>query len=809
MVDISRADREYIIADLRARGFTNPDEGMIAEQAAIRGIVPPTPEPEGYEPPGAPMANREELMAEAIRRGLIPAAEAGNTPPAVGFSREEIKAELRRRGLPSPAPAAEDTRAQIYQSMAQEVGPMQAFLIGAGEGFYNIARGIGLADKATEDERAAMRALSQERPISTTAGRILGETAPFIPLGGVAATGLRTSAVGRTLIPAATRTAARLGVAGVTGAGEGAIVARGRGEDPFSGAGIGAGVSVGAELLFPIIGRAGRKIYQRAFGREPAGAMLDSMGRPTDELQQALDASGLTFEDLTSDARQAVAEMAPGTVPEQAVRTARFETEGIPATRGEITAGQQALTTEQRLLGSTTDPAAEPFRQFKLQQSEAIRENLEQAMGEEFTREEAGQLMQAALEGRQNLLRTQKNELYRLARSKADDLGGMPMFTSGMRDAVPDADEMADLAITSPQAMESLQTILAKYGIMDPPESASVTVTPLTLNNVERFRKTLNRIGRGDTTGAVNVAVGPIRDALDRELVEMAESTGEVAKRVSRKSGIIEFGAPKGSAEVEQIRGLTDTLREARSTVKQMKTEFDPASLVGQLTRPRKRGSQVPLVEASKVYDKITGKAAPVEQVRKVVQSLTDAGEAGEQGLQALQATTMMDLIESGFSTPSRKIDGVPMFNPVAFKRRLKNVGMDKVEAVFKNRPDLVKKIKNIDMIAADLIPPDRAVPKGTSDNLLDVLGALGVTTIVGRVPVVGGAVRAAGGIAGEAAERVGTRRSVREALDATPEVQELIDQSFPAISGVLRGAPTATAPTATLEYMREEGARR
>lgn len=728
-------------------------------------------------------------MAENLPPGftLDPQPEPSANQLPEGFTVDEVKAEINRRGLQAPEPTP-------YQQMAADVGPLQAFLIGAGRGFYDVGRGLGILEPAGESEKAGMQALREQRPYTTGAGEIAGQTAPFLPLGaGMAA--------GATRLPVAGRIAA----AGAMGAKEADVIATGRQEsDTLAEAGLGGAAAMGAEIMFPLIGRAGRRLYQNAFGKAPTGAMLDSVGRPTPEFQQALDASGMTFDEMSEQAIQAVQQMAPGTVPEQAVRAARFQTEGIPASLGDITRESAQQTTEQRLMGSTLDPAAEPFRQFRLQQSEAIKDNLRQAVGEDFTKEEAGQMMQAALEGRQSTLRSQKNELYKLAQSKAEDLGGLPLFTDGIRDAVPPPVDFEDLAITAPQAVESAQTILAKYGVMDPPAGMErkINVTPLTLENVERFRKTLNRIERGDTTGAVGVITGPVRNALDAELVEMAESSGAVVSRLGDGPKKVTDLNGNGITRLDDVRGLTDTLKSARATVAQMKQEFSPTELVGKLTRPRKRGEPTPMIEASKVYDAMMGKAQPVEQVRKVVKSLGDAGEAGQRGLGALQTTTMLDLIESGFSTPSRTVDGVPIFNPVAFKRRLNNVGMDKVEAVFKDSPGVIRKIKNIDEIATDLIPTDRATPKGSADTILDALNAFGLLSIMSaKVPGVSAIVTPVTQAASEAAGRVKTGRVVREAIDGTPEVRKAIDAFFPAIKGMLQTA----APPVAMETQRQQ----
>ena len=73
---------------------------------------------------------------------------------------------------------------------------------------------------------------------------------------------------------------------------------------------------------------------------------------------------------------------------------------------------------------------AEPFRQYKLKQSDAIRESLTRSIDETKIPEETGIAIKDALAGRKKLLRTQKNELYSQAAENAKDAGGIPKGTA-------------------------------------------------------------------------------------------------------------------------------------------------------------------------------------------------------------------------------------------------------------------------------------------------------------------------------------------------------------------------------------------
>jgi hypothetical protein len=694
--------------------------------------------------------SQNEALAEAYRRDLLKPEQ-----------RAAVE-ELGRRGVLNLGPATTprtdgDLRSQLMQEMAEEVGPLEAFTIGAGKGAMNLVRGIvpdmlqpafGVPEEQPEDI-AGYEALTEARPYTTGAGEIVGETAPFMVPG---------AQIGKI----ASRTGRVLG-SGALGATEGAIVAEGRGGDALVGAGVGGTVGVGAELLFPVVGRMGRKIYQKTMGRAPRGAMLDAAGKPTPELSEALQKAGISFEDLTQDATEVISGAKPGTKPEQLARKALFAEEGIPATTGEIAGDTLSRAKEQELIQTMT-PATEEIRKFKLDQSDKIKESLEGVFGGDISKEETGGLIQDALTGKKKLLRARKNELYGQAAEASKDVGGVPVFSDTITDAIPDADLMEDLAITAPQAIGSLDQILTKYGLKEPTEEsikAGFNPTPLTVENVERFRKTLNAISKGDQTGAARVAIGPIKQALDVELDDLA---GVLAEK-GVKSDIVK------------------PLKAARETVRQLKTEFSPQSITGKIIGKQKDGF-TQITEASKVYDKMMARSMPVENIRKVMRSLKTSPN-GEQAAASIQASTMLDLIDAGFSTKSRKIGADIVFNPVAFKNRIKNISPEKLKAIFGNNPEVLKKINNIDKISSELIPPDMTVLKGSAPMITKLADQLGFYTLTAKVP--GGAMLA-GALKGMT-DPIKQGAAVKTALKAAPEVEavtSLIERQFPGIASAM-----------------------
>lgn len=229
------------------------------------------------------------------------------------------------------------------RALLESITPAEAGLIGIGRGFTDIGRGVGIADQADEVERQAFAQLEEIEP-SATAGQILGQAAPFVPLG------LGAGAIAST--------PARVAATGALGGAEGAVITRGQGAElgeQLQAAGIGATVASALELGLPVLGRVGGKIIRRVTGRAPKGAVIDAAGNPSPELVSALDAEGLQFDDLLSESvgqlrRQAVD-------PEQAARKAFLESQGLVGeaapTRAQITRSVDDFALQQEALKST------------------------------------------------------------------------------------------------------------------------------------------------------------------------------------------------------------------------------------------------------------------------------------------------------------------------------------------------------------------------------------------------------------------------------------------------------------------------
>jgi hypothetical protein len=199
------------------------------------------------------------------------------------------RAESPFVGPPDPDPV-DLARETALKERAEEIGPFQAAAIGAGEGLVTFLRGVGFMDPATGIEKEAMAALEEESPIAVGGGRMVGEAA--IPVGAAVLTG----GIGGM----ATQVPLQAGI----GAIEGGVLARGRGEDVGTGAGIGGTIAGASEVLFPVLGRLGGALFRRLKGTAPTAPVIDAAGKPSQELLEALDEAGMTFDQLVEEASQ-------------------------------------------------------------------------------------------------------------------------------------------------------------------------------------------------------------------------------------------------------------------------------------------------------------------------------------------------------------------------------------------------------------------------------------------------------------------------------------------------------------------------
>ncbi|MCK5444972.1 MAG: hypothetical protein KAI73_05065 [Rhodospirillaceae bacterium] len=701
------------------------------------------------------MATQEELLAEARRRGLAPR-------PSI----DELRAEANRRGLTTPQDILETQPQEAITAPAptidlpaptEDAGVLEQFGAGFSRGAQTIGRGLGLLEPETEEEKKRFEALGNDF-FAASVGEIVGEALPFVPLAAIGPAVGVTSFIGRALIGTG------------LGALEGGVITRGKGAEEIEtaiGAGIGGTIGGVAEALLPSFGRLVSRVFKK-IGRAPKGQLITPEGTPTPEFQAALDETGTNFDDLTKEAVETLSRAAPGTVPEQAARQARFEAQGIPATTGDITQTMAAQTAEQRALSMATGEAGEPLRQLKLEQSEAFKRQVNQLVDSLGVPSETGTSLKAALEGRKKILTTQKNALYQEVADASPEAANFPILTDTIEDSLPDRKTLRRLSRIAGSQIEGVKDLLVEFGIDKSDEALEQfvkdggEVTPLTLGNFDEFRQALGQLERADTTGATGVAIRGIRDALDNE------------------AGLID--------DAVQAAGITDesivsTLKAARATVRTIKTEFSPQSITGRLIAT-KRDGVTPVIEASKAANELLKPTAPIENLQRTLQSLKDSGSVGSRAVGDLRASIILGALDAGLKAPSRKTAGIETIGGNQFAKFLNKFGDDKLELLFRGNEASLDTLNNLRQTALDITPAERATPKGSAAVILDLVNRFGSIPGLAAIRDVGNLVINAGA----------DERAVRKAIKAKPEIIEQISklrESFPGIVSAL-GVPVA-----------------
>lgn len=663
------------------------------------------------------------------------------------------------------AKQSKEARAKSLQELAQRQSGFDKFLIATGKGLTDVGRGVqnifGANKKPESIEAEAFDALRQSAPFTVGAGEIVGQAAPFVP----AALGAAALTTGT--IPTV------LGQAAVGGI-EGATIAKGTGADVASSAGAGALIAGGIEAVSPVLGRISRQVYQRLTGQAPKGVLVDPSGAPTPEMQQALESAGLSWQELTDQARKAVMNQPQGANPAQVARIAGFEQMNAPYSRGNITQADVDVGSEQRLLGSIVDPAAEQYRNLIMNQSQAF-EREAQAIADKFNPSgqvtEVGQAVKDALMGRKAQLKAERKELYGKLAEAARNVEGMPIFADGLLSKVDPDVNFGDIQALAPGAYDALNRVLVEFGVNRSNEALEAaaksgvkpeSIKPLSLSNFESFRKRLNNIVAADRTGAIANIAGPIKQALDEEVDMMAKVL-----------------------EISPIEEVAKAAKDARRAHAALKTEFDDKAITAKLTDRASWGSNEPKVYASQVYQQVMAKSTPIEQTNKLIKSLNNSGPAGKLAINELRGQAVLDLLDSAMKAKSNKINGQLIFNGNAFAQAFtKNEA--KIKALFAGDDAAMKRLENMVARAKDITPAARMTPKGSADVNMDIFRS--VARFAG---LAGGDATTIGGALLGGAMKSGAMKS-QAAQAANPKAQkvryfnEIVIENYPRLAAGL-----------------------
>ena len=625
------------------------------------------------------------------------------------------------------------------------------FAEGTNAGLRNVGRGVGAVDQLSPEALAVERQKADDS-IAYTAGELFGEVAPFVAPATWAAK--ITSLVPRVLF------------SGFIGGSEGNIVSRGRGQsaqDTRQATAIGGGLASVLEVAAPIIGRVLNSIITRVGAVPKDLPLVDGSLNATPELIKVLDDNGLKIEDIHEGVMK---EIQGGANPIQAERAARLRTQGIPATRGQITQDDILLGREEMLLQRTDDAGAQiaaPLRARRDGASEAFERNAQEMIDElglPDSDQVFGDNVKKALTQREKLLIKDKNKLYQLAAEADPELVGVPIVPDNIAAAIPDMATMKRLGRIEGGQIKAFDDLMVEFGLDQTParvekflKDPEAVISPLTFKNFEDFRAGLNQISRADQSGAANVAINPVLDVLDKELDTAFEAISQ---------------SPNIAGDTLEI------IKQARSKVRELKVEFDPKGTVKKLI-DFKKGGNMPTVESSEVYKMIT--KGSIESVDRIMSSLSKAN-GGARAIKDLQASVILEALENAMGAASNKgAAGQQLFSPTVFVNALKKLdGKDgKIKSIFRDDPAMYKQLMDLEKSAREFITPSTTKPKGSAPYVDTVIGILGGAR---ALPVIK-----------HVADTVGTGTQVKKSLDTSPQRMktiEYISREYPSLASVL-----------------------
>lgn len=503
--------------------------------------------------------------------------------------------------------------------------------------------------------------------------------------------------------------------------------------------------------------------------------LIDSAGKPVPELKTALDKAGVDFEDLTDQAKTELRGGPAGLNIEEAARRGRFQEQGIPFTSGDVSQQFKQIATEQRLLSMVADETSEPLRQLKLAQSQAFIKNVDELVDSLGGTEDAGDVLKGALEGRLELLKSEKNALYKEFAETSPEVARIPVITKSIEEAIPEAQTVRRINRLVGRGGQALEDLLVEFGIDKDTVKVNAfikrgeNITPLDIGNFDDFRQGINIIERADNTDAIKVITGPIKRALDSE--------ADIIDQAARAAGITD-------------ESVLAPLKKAREIVRVTKTEFSPQSITGKLTGVKPDGV-TPTIEASKAVEKIIGKNIPIENLERTVDSLNKAGRSGKNGIRALQASVVLKALDNALKAATIKTGGIQTITPNQFVKSLNDFGTDRLDVLFANNKGALKKLQALKKTAEEITPPAAAVPRGSAPVILDAIKRVGNLPIVGAVTQTINFIVNAGSDARKIRNAIKTRPSFRKSV-------KFLKDDFPTLATVL-GIGTITDGEITL----------
>ena len=538
------------------------------------------------------------------------------------FAAQPVASEL------APTPIAEDT------------GAAQSFLIGLGKGFTDIGRGVGipvdelLGLPSQEVQQEAFGALEEQRPISAAAGEITGQALPFVPLALGAELAVPALA-GQAALGTGAARATLIGTQGVIGAGEGGIIAEGTGRDPLAAAGIGGTLAASIEAVSPLAGRAISAVFRKLTGKPPKGTLVTPEGQPTPELQKALDAEDLSFDEFTNEAAENLQKTAPESA-EEASRAAFLQSQGLDPTQAQITRGASEFQAQQEAVKTSTRARRAIEKQeavLSTRFDNAVIDTLGQSQTPTST------IIDAVVD-KTSVLDGQISDLYKQTRNLAagDKNIRFDTLASTLRAKAPSNEATGG-------AVKAIIGDLQSRGILDDKLKVAGRID---VETAEEARKFMNSLFDAQIPFR-NTVIRDLKESLDNDVFRSAGD--DIFQQARRAKADFEKGLSRAGVSKFDKR-KTNLVRDL------LENKINPDTLIDNVVK-------------SKTY-----RASDLEQLKKYT-----AKEAPE-AWQDLRAETLQTIKDNAFKGPADDA-GNQALSRAALESELKRIGLPKLKVIF------------------------------------------------------------------------------------------------------------------------------
>lgn len=559
-----------------------------------------------------------DLAQELEEKFTIPSGRSGRAVFRPDLAQKA--ADLERIRLQNP----------YLAQQIEETGPLEAAAVAAGRGITTVGRGVGLVDQEPEDERKIFSALSGEQPFAFTAGELVGETAPFLAVGGP------VTAAGKTVATKALAT-------GALGATEAGVIARGRGaegEDVAKAAVLGFVTGGAVPLGGAAASRLGSKAGQRSVKEAAEEAIKNRAAKSAAAKEAIPDIDDAALKEFFDDPA-ALGDL------QESVRREAFEKLGVTPTRAQTTRDPALF---QRQVDVFRDAAKDnKVRRALVEQEKILSDRVNgeiDALG--GVPERAGQSLSDSIINKNLELDADISAMYKAARDAAPDAKNV-RFSDTARSII---DNMPIDSRTD-RTVKAMRDEMKRLGFLDPDGKASRLTT---VDAAENLRIFANKLFDGANPLAKSF-LRDIKDSIDDDVMRAAGKDYFQQARKAKADMMAGLSARRGHKFDARAKSLVKDVLEGKVQPEQ----------IGQAVGSR-----------SSQY-----KAKEILELREYLHSGKPEHIAtGAQAWNDVRASVLAGIKDQAFKGPLNEL-GVKSLSRDGLEKALKSVGPDKLKILF------------------------------------------------------------------------------------------------------------------------------